>query len=93
MMKVINPRRAAAGRKGGLATKEKHGQEYFIALGYRYGVLGGRPRALTYENIRLNAPNFGKGERLPTGLVSLKKALEHKENLMKGGLRFNGIGC
>lgn len=56
-----NPRKVAAGRKGGLATLQRYGRDQLAAWGQQ----GGRPRAMTYEEIRqqqrLEQRNNGKG--------------------------------
>ena len=82
-MKAINPRRQAAGRKGGIRTLELHGQKHFI----KAGMMGGRPRVVTIEDIRLAAPNLKKEERLPTGLRSLKRVLRQMNLVEEGGRR------
>jgi hypothetical protein len=79
-MKAINPRRAAAGRKGGLATLERHGQLHFIKL----GMMGGRPKALTIEDIRLQTSQKKvEGGKLPGDLKTLKEMC--KQFLEEGG--------
>lgn len=40
---TINPKKAEAGRKGGLATLEKHGRQKLAA----WGKTGGRPKENT----------------------------------------------
>jgi len=47
-MKRIKATRRDAGRKGGLATLKKHGRGQLAEWGRR----GGRPPALTYDDIR-----------------------------------------
>ncbi len=43
----MDPKKQEAGRMGGLATWRRHGKEHYVAMGKK----GGRPRALTLEDI------------------------------------------
>lgn len=40
-----------AGRLGGLQTSLRHGHDHYVEIGHKGGLLGGRPRRLTYSQI------------------------------------------
>lgn len=65
-----------AGRQGGLVTYRKYGREYMRQLGRK----GGRPHALTLEEIKqqaaLSAQNAKKGGMATSGLPSSLKELK-----------------
>jgi hypothetical protein len=52
---MSNEKKVAAGRLGGLALKEKYGREVFVAMGRA----GGRPRALTLDEILKQSQPLG----------------------------------
>ena len=69
-----NPRKAAAGRKGGTVTLERYGRDQMAA----WGKLGGRPRSMTYDDIRQQQRleqrnNNEEGEGLPGKVSELKR--------------------
>jgi len=70
-----NPRKVAAGRKGGVTTLQRYGRDQLAAWGKR----GGRPRALTYDEIRqqqrLEQNNNHKEGKGPSGNLTDLKTL------------------
>jgi DNA invertase Pin-like site-specific DNA recombinase len=57
-----------ARRKGGLATKARHGLEFYASLGRQYGSKGGRP----------------KSQNLKQRLASMRKKNKRQENSLSG---------
>jgi hypothetical protein len=68
-----NPKRQKASRIGGLSTYRKYGSEHMKAIGR----LGGRPKArILSDNTISNKKS--KGEKLPDGLIDLKRLFVEK---------------
>ncbi len=63
-----------AGRLGGIATAAHSHEEHRA-----WGLLGGRPRALTYSQLTVAPENNLKENRLPTGLRELKELWKSRE--------------
>lgn len=80
-----NPRKVAAGRKGGLTTLQRYGRDQLAAWGQQ----GGRPRAMTYEEIRqrkrLELRYLGKEVKGPPGSLTELKRL-HKLRRRSSGI-------
>ena len=78
----MNPKKQKAGRLGGLTTFRKYGREGMVTRGRK----GGRPRALTLEEIRQqqlqvqenNKEVKGTPDELPGSLKELKKLYLHQ---------------
>jgi hypothetical protein len=75
-MKTANPKRASAGRKGGIATREKYGREIFVIQGKK----GGRPRNPTPGEIQAKQPAARRiiVKELPGDLKTLERLWREK---------------
>ena len=85
-MKFINPelsrKRAAAGRIGGNALKQKYGDSFFSVIGKK----GGRPRSIALKELDLQRDlriNKLKQRRVTStaGVIALRSFRELKEQL------------
>jgi len=70
--RTLSQKRADAGRKGGSVTRDRYGKDYMREIAQRGGRKGGRPRRLTYSQLKEHQLLIDKEENKLPGPASKK---------------------